>query len=259
MVQSSTGTQLHFKGNWIEPIDLISVSAFITFNSNVTCCFFVINSDISKWKLLLHHFFSALNWLDYKEEKLWLLNQKHMYYIIFCCHLLVDNCHYTQRALCTSLLRNAIHNSQWIFVHWQSDTFFLDELLVLTILVMKGLTIHHCFLTEIPVLQQQSEWSTWAGGFLSKLGCSPSVTPGFGACKNFPQNLETWTRLLPSPRIWATERPSGLNGVKWTRKDCNMLRGRGFIEVGEWVGSPCLAAPGMALGLGKGQLSFGDH
>lgn len=47
-----------------------------------------------------------------------------------------------------------------------------------------------------------------------------------------PQNHLTWTWLLSSPRIWATEEPSGLNGVKWTRKDCNMLRDRGFMEVG---------------------------
>lgn len=42
----------------------------------------------------------------------------------------------------------------------------------------------------------------------------------------------TWTWLLSSPHSWATERPSGLNGVNLTRKDCNMLRGKGFIEVG---------------------------
>lgn len=72
---------------------------------------------------------------------------------------------------------------------------------------------------------------------------------GFRVSKNYPQNPVTWMWLLSSPHSWATERPSGLNGVNWTRKDCNMLRGKGFMEVGRegQITLPALDCPELRL------------
>jgi len=67
--------------------------------------------------------------------------------------------------------------------------------------------------------------------------------------KEIPENPVTWTWLLFSPHSWVTERPSGLNGVNLTRKDCNMLRGKGFMEVGGegQITLPALDCPELRL------------